>query len=42
MLARVPHLVTVEPAPADAAASQRLAAAAIRRAHRAAEGGAES
>jgi large subunit ribosomal protein L30 len=38
MLARVPHLVTVEPAPADEVASQRLRAGAARAARRAAEG----
>ena len=38
MLARVPHLVTVEPAPADETASQNQRAEAARRAHRAAEG----
>jgi large subunit ribosomal protein L30 len=37
MLARVPHLVTVEPATADAAASQRARAEDSRRARRAAE-----
>jgi large subunit ribosomal protein L30 len=38
MIARVPHLITVEPAPADEVAAQRLRSQATRQAHRAAEG----
>jgi large subunit ribosomal protein L30 len=38
MLARVPHLVTVEPASADDTTAQQERAAATRRAHRVAEG----
>jgi len=38
MLARVPHLVAVEPADAAAAADQQQRTAASRRAHRVAEG----
>ncbi|HVC70194.1 MAG TPA: 50S ribosomal protein L30 [Acidimicrobiales bacterium] len=42
MLARVPHLITVEPAPADETAAHKQRAEATRRAHRAAEGRQES
>ena len=42
MLARVPHLVTVEPAAPDEAAAQHERTAATRRARRAAEGRAAS
>jgi large subunit ribosomal protein L30 len=38
MIARVPHLVTVEAAEADEAAAQNLRTQATRKAHRAAEG----
>jgi large subunit ribosomal protein L30 len=38
MIARVPHLVTVEAAGADEAAAQNLRTQATRKAHRAAEG----
>jgi large subunit ribosomal protein L30 len=38
MLARVPHLVAVEPAEPDETAAQRVRAQATRRARRAAEG----
>jgi len=42
MLARVPHLVTVEAADPDEAAAQQLRSQATRRARRAAEGRHES
>jgi large subunit ribosomal protein L30 len=42
MLARVPHLVTVEPAPADEAEAQHERSTAVRRARRTGHGGESS